>query len=146
MIIGYEGDPNSMSPQKLADMQKACAELHIQCVQGESISKLIEQNVSAILSFSNRWHVLGTYPEIHAAVQKGIPVFILNAETGEPGAYNLSVESDAIRLGLEWMFKEMGGEGELAYFIFGNNEIHQAILDQVLKAYPGVRAALPAFQ
>ena len=140
MIIGYEGDPNSMSPQKLADLQKACTELDIQCVQGESIPKLIEQNVSAILSFSNRWHVLGTYPQIHAAVEKGIPVLILNAETSEPGAYNLSIESDAIRLGLEWMFEEMGGAGEFAYYIFGENEIHQAILDQVLQAYPGIKA------
>jgi hypothetical protein len=43
------------------------------------------------------------------------------------------------------MFKEMGGEGEFVYFNFGQNNVHQALIDQTLKNYPGITAtSLPA--
>lgn len=144
-VIGYEDNENNMSDQDRADLKRACQELQIQCVKGDDIAKLADQNVDAILSFSNRWHVLGAYPKIHEAVGKGIPVIMLNAETGEPGAYNLSVESDSVLAGLKWMFKEMDEEGEFVYFNFGNNDFHQSLIDQVLKDFPEIRATtLPA--
>ncbi len=139
IVIGYEGDKNAMSPRKIADLTKACNELQIQCVAGESISKLAEQGVDAILSFSNQFHVLGSAPEIWDAAGKGIPVLILNAETDVSGAYNLTVDSYAVRASVEWMFKEMGGEGDFVYYNFGENFVHQAVIEEVGKIPQGSR-------
>jgi ABC-type sugar transport system substrate-binding protein len=101
--------------------------------------------VDAILSFSNRWDVQGSYPQIHEVASQGIPLFVLNAETGEPGVYNLSAETEVLTVSLTWMFKEMGDVGEFVYFNFGGNNFHQNIIDTVLKDYPGIKAtAIPA--
>ena len=141
-VIGYKKPENQ---QKAAELLKACAELQIECVEGESMSELAEMNIDAIVYPSNNWDVLGSWPQIYAAAQKGIPLIVLDAETGDPGVYNLSNESDSVRSGLEWMFKEMGGEGEFVYFNFGQNNVHQALIDQALKEYPGITAtSLPA--
>ena len=141
-VIGYKKPEN---PQKAAELLKACAELQIECVEGENLAKLAEMKVDAIVYPSNNWDVLGSWPQINAAAQKGIPMIVLDAETTEPGVYNLSNESDSVRSGLEWMFKEMGGEGEFVYFNFGQNNVHQALIDQALKEYPGITAtSIPA--
>ncbi|NMC54484.1 MAG: hypothetical protein GYA48_12700 [Chloroflexi bacterium] len=146
MVIGYTGDQNSMPQQQVDELKRACEELQIQCVQGESIPGLVEQGVSAMLVFSNRWHVLGAFPEIYdAAGAKNIPVFVLNAESDVAGAYNLSVDYDATRTSLTWMFKEMGGDGEFAYFNVSNSDFYQSIIDEVLKEFPGIIAtSIPA--
>ena len=89
--------------------------------------------VDAIVYPSSKWDVSGSWPQINAVAQKGIPLIVLDAETGEPGVYNLSNESDSVRSGLEWMFKEMGGEGEFVYFNFGQNSVHQALIDQTVE-------------
>ena len=141
-VIGYKKPENQ---QKAAELLKACQELQIECIEGESLSKLAEKNVDAIVYPSNNWDVLGSWPQIHDVAQKGIPLIVLDAETTEPGVYNLSNESDSVLSGLEWMFKEMGGEGAFVYFNFGQNDVHQALIDETLKDYPGITAtSLPA--
>jgi ABC-type sugar transport system substrate-binding protein len=143
MVIGYviRGD----NPRKEEQILKACGELKIDCVRGENVSQLTEQNVSAIVDVSNRWEVLGSWPELHAASEKSILLFIVDAETNVNSAYNLSVESDAVHISLEWMFKQMGGEGEMVYYNFGNNGYHQELIDAELEKSPGIRAtSLPA--
>ena len=56
--------------QKAAELLKACSELQIECIEGESLSKLAEQNVDAIVYPSNNWDVMGSYPEINASCPK----------------------------------------------------------------------------
>ncbi|MDP0947653.1 hypothetical protein, partial [Klebsiella pneumoniae] len=73
-------------------------------------------------------------------VEKGIPVVVLNAESDKKGAYNLSNDSESIRLSLKWMFNEMSGTGEFLYFVFGQNAVHQSIIEQILKDYPEITA------
>ena len=141
-VIGYKKPENK---QKAAELLKACDELQIECVEGENLAELAEMKVDAIVYPSTKWDVSGSWPQINAVAQKGIPLIVLDAETGEPGVYNLSNESDSVRSGLEWMFKEMGGEGEFVYFNFGQNSVHQALIDQALKEYPNITAtSLPA--
>ena len=141
-VIGYKKPEN---PQNAAELLKACAELQIECVEGESLAKLAEMNIDAIVYPSSNWDVNGSWPDIHAVAGTGIPLIVLDAESGERGVYNLSNESDSVRSGLEWMFKEMGGEGEFVYFNFGQNNVHQALIDQALKDYPNITAtSLPA--
>lgn len=143
MVIGYviRGD----NPRKEEQILKACGELQIQCTRGENITQLIGQNVSAIVDVSNRWEVLGSFPEINEAREKSIPLFIVDAETHLEGVYNLSVESASLKASLGWMFEQMGGKGELVYFNFGDNEYHQQLMDDLLENNPGIRAtSMPA--
>ena len=145
MIFGYVDSQNKMPEQKEAELLKACDELKIKCIKSDSITKLVGQKVNAILTYSDKWKVLGAYPEIEEATTKGILVIVLDAETGAHGAYNLSIESDSVRSSLKWMFNEMGGMGEFAYFNFNQNPTNQSIIDQVLKEYPEIKAkSMPA--
>ncbi len=143
-IIGYEDADGVMTPNQKTDLDQACSELPITCVQ-DDFDALIELNVDAIISFSSRWHVMGSAPQIFDAIGEEIPVIVLNAETDALGAYNLSNDSSAIQETLTWMFKEMGGTGEFTYFVFGQNAIHQSTVEEVLNENPGITATqLPA--
>lgn len=145
IVIGYEMGQDQVSEQKINDLLRACEELQIQCTRGSSKTELADQGVDAIISFSNRWRALGDFPEISDTTARGIPVIVLNGESDAPGAYNLSADTASVRLSLEWMFKEMGEAGELVYFNFGNNDLHQAVIEGVLKEFPGNKAtAMPA--
>jgi hypothetical protein len=139
IVIGYEGDVNSMPQQKIDDLLKACEELNIQCVQGSDISELAGQDVNAIISFSNQWHVQGSGPQTLDATRAGIPVYVLNAESNAEGTYNFSIESESARADLEWMFAEMGDEEELAYFNFNANQPIADVLTDVLEEHPGIK-------
>ena len=143
MVIGYviRGD----NPRKEEQVLKGCNELEITCARGENVTQLIQQNVSAIVDVSNRWDVLGSSPEIWEAREKLIPLFIVDAETNHEGVYNLSVESDAVHISLEWMFKQMDGEGEMVYYNVGNNDFHKELIDAELEKFPGIQAtSLPS--
>lgn len=143
-IIGYEDADEVMTSNQKTDLEQACSELPITCVE-DDFDSLIEQGVDAIISFSSRWHVLGSGPQIYNAVGNDIPVIVLDAESDAPGAYNLSNDSDSIQSSLEWMFTEMGGTGDFVYFVYGENAIHQSIIDEVLEEFPGISAtSMPA--
>ncbi len=137
-VIGFEDAENNMTPLMQEDLERACGELGVQCVRGDNIDSLAGQNVDAIISFSSRWHVMGSYPQLHGAVVQGIPVFVLNAETTEPGAFNLSVENETTLATLNWIFKKMGDTGKFVYYNFGDNSYHQELIDAMLKDYPDI--------
>jgi ABC-type sugar transport system substrate-binding protein len=143
IVIGYEGDPNQ---QREEDLKKACSELQIQCVEGNDIPDLVEQGVDAILSFSNQWKVLGDSMALWSAVEKsGIPVFVLNADSDRSEVYNLSADLISMRSSVEWMLKEMGGQGDFVYYNFGDNNLYRDAMEGVLKEFPDVNAtSMPA--
>jgi ABC-type sugar transport system substrate-binding protein len=145
LVFGYEAAENNMAPWMELDLLKACDELNIHCVKSDDMLKLSEQKVDAILSFSSRWYVSGSWPKIHEIAKQGIPLFILNAESPEPGVYNLSNEWSATNATFDWMFKEMGDSGEFVTYNFGDNSIHKDIIAQALKDHPGVKGtSMPA--
>jgi ABC-type sugar transport system substrate-binding protein len=145
LVFGYEAAENNMTPRMEQDLLKACDELKIRCVKSDDMLKLAEQKVDAILSFSGRWHVNGAWPKINQIAKQGIPLFMLNAESPEPGVYNLSNEWVATTATLDWMFKEMGDSGEFVYYNFGDNSIHKDIINQALKDHPSVKGtSMPA--
>lgn len=135
-VIGYTG---SINPMMQKDFDQACSELKdVECVYGKDIAELADRGVDAIVNASNRWDVMGSYPQMHDAVNKGIPVFVLNAETSEQGAYNLSADGDVYSNILSWMFKSMNEQGEFVYYNFGNSEYIQQFVDGWLKEFPGI--------
>jgi ABC-type sugar transport system substrate-binding protein len=145
IIIGYTGDRNS---QEETDLQKACSELAVQCKEGKDITELTNENVNAIVYFSNRWNVMGDSMKVHDAAVKRVPVIVLNAESEEnyePGVYNLSIDSDSMTKTLDWIFEGMGGSGKFLYFNVGNSSFHQKVIDQALKKNQGITAiSIPA--
>jgi hypothetical protein len=144
IVIGYTGE---RSETEQADLQKACTELDVECKEGSDIPSLADQGVDAIVYFSNRWNVLGDSPKIHDAASRGIFLVVVNAESSETydsRVYNLSIDSDSTNYILKWMFNEMGGSGEFAYFNTGHNDGHQSYIDAALKEFPGIQATAMA--
>lgn len=136
LVIGYTG---SLNASMQSDIDKACSELAAQCVKGNSITELADLGVGAIVVSSNKFDVSGSYPAIHeAASERGIPVFLLNAEIHETGIYNLSVEEEIYDTTFSWIFKHMGDQGEFAYYNFGDCNYVQQALDAKLKEYPEI--------
>lgn len=141
-VLGYEAGEN----QNIDGLLRACAETKMECVRGKDIDELVKKEVDVIISYSNQWHVFGVWPQIQNAKAAAIPIFMLNADSGEqPDIYNVSTLYSSLRASLEWMMAEMGGEGEFVYFNFGSNNYIQEIIDEVLAAYPNVKAtSMPA--
>ena len=139
-VVGYEAGDD----QNIDGLLKACAETKMECVRGKDIDELVQKGVDAIISFSNQWNVNGVWGQIQNAKAANIPIFMLNADSGEQGVYNLSTLYRSIKAGLDWMMEEMGAEGEFVYFNIGQNGYIQDIIDEVLSAYPQVKAtAMP---
>ncbi len=122
------------------DFDVACAELDVECLPGKDIAELTEKGVDAIVNASNRWAVMGDFPQRKEALNKGIPFFLLNADVPDEGVYNLSAENEIVSTALTFMFKSMQDKGNMAYYNFGNNDYMQQILENVLKGYPEIKA------
>ncbi|MGV8027004.1 MAG: substrate-binding domain-containing protein [Anaerolineaceae bacterium] len=137
IIIGYGGD-DQWQPQKKEDFQKACGELGIQCVVGD-INQLIEQGVDAIIQNEDYWTVDGLFPDVQNAKDKGIPIFILDADSNFDGAYSISIDhKKEATISLEWMAEKMGGEGDFIYILPGEANAHSAAMEEFLAKYPGI--------
>jgi len=134
IVIGYAGEPSAV---KLADLQQACEELGVECVQGGSIDELAEKGVDAIISFSSSWSVMGDWPQINAATSAGFPLYILDSETGEQGAYNLALESDWVHASMGWMAEQMGDAGEMVTFNYGSNLIPE-FMQSEMEEHPNI--------
>ncbi len=142
VVIGYTGDQNNMPPMAEEGLLKACKELSIECIKKDSMAELIDLNVTAILSFANRWSVMGDTPVINDALSKGIYTIILNAETDVSGAYNLSIDTDSTQKSIEWMIKEMGGKGRIVFFNLGSSVAHLNIITSLLEKNPDIESMI----
>ncbi len=142
-VLGYV---TAKEDQKVDGLLKACTETKMECVRGKDIDDLIKQKPDVILAYSDEWDVYALCGAIQNVKKANIPMFILNADSGEsPHIYNLSTLYHSQRASLEWMMEEMGGEGEFVYFNFGENGFKQDIINEVLAAYPKVKAtSIPA--
>ena len=136
IVIGYEGEPNV---QKLADLKQACDELGIQCVQGKDFDELTGKGVDAIISFSNIWKAMGDWSKINAVALQGFPLYILDGETTQNTAFNLSVESTWLHTSLQWTFDQMGDSGKMAYLDLGPDYFKE-IVKKNLSDHPNIQA------
>lgn len=143
ILIGYAGD-DQWQQQRKADFKKACDELGIQCVYGD-IPALIEQGVDAIVQNSNNIVVKGLHQDILNARDKGIPVFLLDAEVITDGSYSITVDQKKwVETSLEWMVEQMGGKGDFAFFDFQLQNVDTGIIEEYLKKYPDIRVVAKA--
>jgi Periplasmic component of the Tol biopolymer transport system len=138
VLIGYAGD-DPAQPQRKADFQNACDELHIRCVYGD-LPTLLEKNVNAIVQNSSREKSNETAAAIETAKAKNIPVFVLEAEIEGPGVYNVTVDhAEQLSATLKWIFDKFGDAGDFAYFDYASNgQDAQAIQQIIAKDYPNI--------
>ena len=137
IVIGYAGDEVSQR-QRAADFQQACSELGIKCVFG-TLPELTEQGVSAVVQNANSFTVQGLAQDILNARDRGIPVFLLDAESITDGAYSITI--DHFRwayTSLKWLLDTMGGKGQFAYFDLDPYYRYSDVIEKVLSEYPGV--------
>ena len=138
IVIGYAGD-DQWQWQRKENFQMACDELGIRCVYGE-LPELMAQGVSAVVHNSNNIIAPGLHEDILKARDLGIPVFLLDAETITHGAISITIDhQDWARKSLEWLFSEMGGKGEFAFFDFQPHNRHSDVIWEMLSKYPNVK-------
>ena len=132
VLFGYIGDPSEL---KLEDLNQACEELGVTCVQGGSYVELADQGVDAIIAFSNIWGINGDSQQYHEAADKGVPIYFLDAEASQYGPYfyNLAFESDWVHASMGWMAGQMGDKGEMAVFNFGSDYINGFVQSEMEK-------------
>ena len=82
--------------------------------QLEDIRNLIAAGVDAIVLNPSDPDALNS--AIAEATSSGIPVVSIDAPVTEPSAYNLSNDQETYgRLGAEWLFEKLGGQGNVFY-------------------------------
>jgi ABC-type sugar transport system substrate-binding protein len=80
------------------------------------------------------------HQDILNAREKGISVFILDAESITDGAYGITSDHRQWAVtSLEWMFEKMDGQGDFAYYDFQPDSNHTEIIEDTLKKYPGIK-------
>jgi len=137
ITIGYGGD-NQYELQRKADFLKACDELGIQCVVGD-INQLIDQGVDAIVYDTRDNSAEGLHNDVLNAREKGIPFFILDADTSTDGAYSIAVDQkEFAAISLDWIAEAMGGEGDFIYVHPGQNNVRSSAIEEMLAKYPGI--------
>ncbi len=137
ILLGYAGD-DPWQAQRKENFLAACNELGIECILGE-LSELIEKGVDAIVLNSDNITVPGNHEDILKARDRGIPVFILDAEAITHGSYSITIDHHRwASASVEWMFEKMGGEGEFAFFDYQFYNEHKLVIGDLLGKYPGI--------
>ncbi len=122
-----------------SDFQKACNDLGIECVYGE-LPELIDRGVSAVVQNSDPITVNGLHEDILKARDKGIPVFLLDAESITHGAYSITIDHYKwAKTSLGWLLEKIGGQGEIAYFDLHPFYRYTEVIKDLLARYPGVK-------
>ena len=138
LVIGF-ADYKGITPKRLENFYAACEELGIQCVEGDGYD-LIAQGVDAIVANTDQFAVAGLHPLVMDARDKGILVFVLDAESTSDGAYSVTIsQSEWAKTGLGWILESMGGHGEFAYFNRHPELAYTAVIADMLSSYPDVK-------
>ena len=71
--------------------------------------------MDAIIQNTDQNSVDALRDDIQKARDKGVPVFLLDAETNTDGAYSISIDPDHwAKTSLGWMLEKIGGKGRIA--------------------------------
>ncbi len=136
-VIGYAGDDPS-TQQRRESFERACDELALMCPSG-TIADLMMQGVDAIVLNSLNGTPLEDSTAIQAAIDAGIPVFLLDAELDMQGVYSVTVDQAKwAQTSLKWMFEKIEGEGQFVYFDVFPAYHHSEAIEQMLAEYPDI--------
>jgi hypothetical protein len=139
LVLGYAGD-ESAQWQRRRNFQNACDELGIKCVYG-NIANLLEQGVSAVVLNSSPEAIAKETTAVKEALDQGVPVFVLDAETDLVGAYSVMIDPrELLAATLKQLFSKSEGAGDFAYFDFTAAQEDAQILKDILqKEFPKVK-------
>lgn len=109
--------------------------------QLSDIRDLIARDVDAIVFNPNDTDALN--PALEEAQEAGIITISVDAAVSDPGTYNLyNNQVEYARLGAEWLFEQLGGEGTVYYMrgIAGHpaDDDRHIGFQQALENYPGI--------
>ena len=109
--------------------------------QLEDMRNLIAAGVDAMIINPSDPDAL--VPAIQEATSAGIPVIAVDATVNEPSAYVISNDQEEYgRLGAEWLFEKLGGEGNVFYMrgLAGHaaDDARDVGWDAALANYPGI--------
>ena len=112
------------------------------------LESLISQGVNAIILNPTDREALNSV--IESAIEQGIVVVSVDQAVTAEGAYVVTNDQQAYgRLGAEWLFEQMGGEGNVAYMrgIDGvpADTDRDAGFQEALANYPGINVAAEVF-
>ena len=112
------------------------------------LESLISQGVDAIILNPTDREALNSV--IESAIEQGIVVVAVDQGVTAEGAYVVTNDQQAYgRLGAEWLFEQMGGEGNVAYMrgIDGvpADTDRDAGFQEALANYPGINVAAEVF-
>ncbi len=116
--------------------------------QLEDIRNLIAAGVDAIVLNPSDGEALNS--AIKEATDQGIVVVSVDAPVTEPSAYNLSNDQEEYgRLGADWLFEKLGGEGDVFYMrgIAGHpaDTARDVGFKAALENYPGINIVNEVF-
>jgi TolB protein len=135
--LGYAGN-DSWNYMRDHDFKKAIDELKISYESGP-IKDLVARGVTAIIQDSSAVSADKLADEVKPALDKGIPVFILDSEADIKGAYNVTIDRrEWINASLGWMLEKLGGKGQITYFNHSDAYDDASIIKELISNYPDI--------
>jgi ABC-type sugar transport system substrate-binding protein len=138
IILGYAGN-DGWNYMREHDFTKACDEIGAQCVIKGTIQELLKQGATAIIQDSGAVLADRLADEVKPALEKGIPVFILDTEADIKGAYFVSIDRrEWVKASMGFMLEKLGGKGQFTYFDHSDEYDDASVIKELISQYPEI--------
>ena len=135
--LGYAGN-DSWNYMREHGFKKAAEELKVPYEIG-TVKDLLSRGVTAIIQDADAVPAEKLADEVKPAIDKGIPVFILDTEADIKGAYIVSIDRrEWIKASFGWMLKKLGGKGQITYFDHIDQYDDASVIKELVSQYPGI--------
>jgi ABC-type sugar transport system substrate-binding protein len=136
-VLGYAGN-DGWNYMREHDFKKACDELKVHCVYG-TIQELLKQGATAVVQDAGAVPADNLADEVKPALDKGIPVFILDTEADIKGAYFVTIDRrEWVKVSLGWMMEKLGGMGQITYFDHSDVFDDASVIKELVSQHPGI--------
>jgi TolB protein len=135
--LGYAGD-GGWNYMREHDFKKAAEELKVPYEIGP-VQELLSRDVTVIIQDSGAVPADKLADEVKPALDKGIPVFILDTEADIKGAYIVTIDRlEWIKASLGWMLEKLGGKGQITYFDHSDVYDDASTIKELISKYPDI--------
>ena len=135
--LGYAGN-DGWNYMREHGFKKAAEELRVPYEIG-TVKDLLSRGVTAIIQDADAVPAEMLADEVKPAIDKGIPVFILDTEADIKGAYIVSINRrEWIKASFGWMLKKLGGKGQITYFDHIDQYDDASVIKELVSQYPGI--------
>jgi ABC-type sugar transport system substrate-binding protein len=135
--LGYAGNDGWNYMREHA-FKKAADELKVPYEIGP-VKDLISRGVTAIIQDAGAVPVDKLADEVKPALDKGIPVFILDTEADIKGAYIVSIDRrEWVKASIGFMLEKLGGKGQFTYFDHSDVYDDASVIKELLSKYPEI--------